>query len=249
MDNINSFFYKRKQKLFLVDIIGNVRAMVAKKFTKRKNNSEKTSSNDEFVFGRITHTRQMPKKIETNCLVLDYLPEGKGFSSKIREPIVQGIGITWFNLVELAMIKKGKYQQFTELALPQKDKEIKTPVRQIKRKMAVDELTNTAYQALEEAVIRIIERNEKRFTSFFNKAQPITNRIHSLQLVPGIGKSTMWTIIEQRKSIPFVSLTDIEERTKISDIRRMISKRVLQEIEGEEKHRIFTTSLESTARR
>ncbi|MCK5408927.1 MAG: DUF655 domain-containing protein, partial [Candidatus Heimdallarchaeota archaeon] len=77
----------------------------------------------------------------------------------------------------------------------------------------------------------------------------ITNRIHSLQLIAGIGKKLMWEIIDDRKRLPFLSFSDIEERVKISDIRKMIMNRIMQELEEEQKHRLFTTSSEPNPRR
>jgi len=207
---------------------------------------EKTNENDDFIIGAVTHIRQS-KKVESRIYVLDYLPEGKGFSqAKQREPIIQGIGTTWFTLLELTTERRGNYPQFEEMVIQGEEK---SPIKQVKRRLSIDDLTNTGYQSLEDAVLKIISKNEKRFVSFFNKAQPITNRIHSLQLIPGIGKKLMWEILETRKGMPFVSFSDIEERVKISDIRKMVLNRILQELKEEEKHRLFTASKEPTSKR
>ena len=207
---------------------------------------EKINENDDFIIGAVTHIRQS-KKVESRILVLDYLPEGKGFGqTKQREPIIQGIGTTWFTLLELTTERKENYPQFEEMVIKGDEK---SPIKQVKRRLSIDDLTNTGYQSLEEAVLRIINKNEKRFVSFFNKAQPITNRIHSLQLIPGIGKKLMWEILETRKGMPFVSFSDIEKRVKVSDIRKMVLNRILQELEEEEKHRLFTASKEPTSKR
>ena len=208
---------------------------------------EKSSEIEDFIIGPVTRVKHT-KKNESRILVLDYLPEGKGFGqTKQREPTIQGIGTTWFSLLDMVVDKKGSYLQFTELPLPKISEE--TPIKQIKRRITINDLTNTGYESLEEAVLKIINKNEKRFVSFFNKAQPITNRIHSLQLVPGIGKKLMWEILQSRKSMPFVSFSDIEERVKISDIRKMVLNRIMQELEGDEKHRLFTASADSGKKR
>ncbi|MHA1222052.1 MAG: DUF655 domain-containing protein [Candidatus Heimdallarchaeaceae archaeon] len=212
--------------------------------TKKRKKGDET---DEFIIGAVTHIRQT-KKVESRVLVLDYLPEGKGFGqSKQREPIIQGIGMTWFTLLEMVVERVGNLSQLTEIKLPKVDP--KSPIKQIKRRLSLNDLTNTAYQSLEDAILKIINTNEKRFVSFFNKAQPITNRIHSLQLIPGIGKKLMWEILQARKTMPFLSFSDIEERVKISDIRKMIFNRIMQELEEEEKHRLFTVSPETNQRR
>ena len=208
---------------------------------------ERQSESDDFIMGSVTHVKYF-KKIESRILVLDYLPEGKGFGqSKQREPIVQAIGIKWFSLLEVIVDRKGNYTKLSELELPQTSES--SPIRQVKRRITINDLTNTAYENLEEAVQLIINKNEKRFVSFFNKAQPITNKLHSLQLIPGIGKKLMWEILEARKGMPFVSFKDIEERVKISDIRKMIFNRIMQELEEDEKHRIFTATSDSVQKR
>ncbi|MCG3226434.1 MAG: DUF655 domain-containing protein [Candidatus Heimdallarchaeota archaeon] len=208
---------------------------------------DKRNESNDFIIGPVTHIKQS-KKVESRVLVLDYLPEGKGFGQdKQREPIIQGIGTTWFTLLELITNRRGSFNQFEEIVLPKVSE--KSPIKHVKRRLTVNDITNTGYQSLEEAVLKIINKNEKRFVSFFNKAQPITNRIHSLQLIPGIGKKLMWEILQTRKGMPFVSFSDIEERVKISDICKMIQNRVVQELEEDEKHRLFTASPDTGPRK
>ena len=78
-------------------------------------------------------------------------------------------------------------------------------------KITLDELSSVARGELENALDRIIDENEEMFVKFFNRASPITTRLHSLELLPGIGKKHMWEIIEQRRR-PFKSLNEIKER-------------------------------------
>lgn len=221
--------------------------MVNNQNSRSNKRPEKSAESNDFIIGPVTRVKHT-KKDESRILVLDYLPDGKGFGqTKQREPTIQAIGTTWFSLLDIVVEKRSSYPQFTELPLPKISE--KTPIRQIKRRITVNDLTNTGHNSLEEAVVTIINKNEKRFVSFFNKAQPITNRIHSLQLIPGIGKKLMWEILQSRKSMPFVSFSDIEERVKISDIRKMILNRIMQELEEDEKHRLFTATPNSGQRR
>ncbi len=215
--------------------------------TRDNKRPEKQTESDDFIVGAVTHVKYF-KKIESRILVLDYLPEGKGFGqSKQSEPTVQGIGEKWFSLLEVIVERKGTYTKLTELDLPQTSESSK--IKQIKRRVSVNDLTNTGYENLEEAVLLIINKNEKRFVSFFNKAQPITNRIHSLKLIPGIGDKLMWEILAARKGMPFVSFKDIEERVKISDMRKLIFNRIIRELEEDVKHRLFTASSDSGQRK
>ena len=75
---------------------------------------------------------------------------------------------------------------------------------------------------------------------FFNKAQPITIRMHQLELLPGLGKKHMNAIIEEREKEPFKSFEDLKARVKlIPDPEKIIMRRIMLEMEGKEKHKIF----------
>ena len=64
--------------------------------------------------------------------------------------------------------------------------------------------------------------------------------MHQIELLPGVGKKHMWEIIEARKEKDFDSFDDIKKRVKLMpDPKKAIIKRILQEIEGNEKHRLF----------
>jgi len=85
-----------------------------------------------------------------------------------------------------------------------------------------------------------VEKNPKKFLDFFNKAQPLTTRMHQLELLPGLGKKHMWEIIEERKEKPFESFDDIKKRVKLMpDPEKIIVKRIMAELEGQEKHLLF----------
>jgi len=64
--------------------------------------------------------------------------------------------------------------------------------------------------------------------------------MHQLELLPGLGKKHMWEILDIRKEKPFESFNDIKKRVKLMpDPKKAIIKRILAEIQGKEKHRIF----------
>ena len=66
-------------------------------------------------------------------------------------------------------------------------------------------------------------------------------RMHTLELLPGLGKKHMWVILEERQIKPFESFQDIKERVKLlPDPKMSIIKRIIKELEGNEKYRIFT---------
>lgn len=75
---------------------------------------------------------------------------------------------------------------------------------------------------------------------FFNKAQPLSTRMHQLELLPGVGKKHMWQIVEERHGEPFTSFEDIKKRVKLMpDPKKTIIRRILAELEGTEKYHLF----------
>jgi len=73
-----------------------------------------------------------------------------------------------------------------------------------------------------------------------NNSQPLTPRMHSLELIPGIGKRLMFQIIDLRERHPFESFDDLKGRVNLTDPVKLISRRVLKELSEEEKYYIFT---------
>jgi len=64
--------------------------------------------------------------------------------------------------------------------------------------------------------------------------------MHSLELLPGLGKKHMWQILEERRGEPFKSFEDLKDRVKLMpDPEKIIIKRILKELDREEKHYIF----------
>jgi len=83
--------------------------------------------------------------------------------------------------------------------------------------------------------------NEQRFVDFYNEAQPITLRLHQLNLLPGIGKKLRNGILDERKRRPFGSFDDLEARVEgLHDPEAVIVERVLEELrETDLKYRTF----------
>ena len=81
----------------------------------------------------------------------------------------------------------------------------------------------------------------KQDLEFFNKAQPLSMRMHQLELLPGLGKKHMWEIIQNRRK-PFTSFEDIKARVKLlPDPMNIVIKRIYSEIQGKEKYKIFVS--------
>ncbi|MEM5793528.1 MAG: DUF655 domain-containing protein [Candidatus Aenigmatarchaeota archaeon] len=169
-------------------------------------------------------------------IVLDFLPMGHPGSRK-SEPIVQGIGEEYLNLLEVVVKDGVTAKAGDRLYIGEKDRD---KVKYIKGKIKYDELTGYAKNELEYVLEGIIERNEKKFVDFFNDAKPVTTRLHSLELLQGIGKKHMWAIIKGRRSKRFESFKELRERVEmLPDPKKMIKNRIIDELKEKDRHRLF----------
>lgn len=177
---------------------------------------------------------------EETAVVLDFLPNGYPFDDRPmhrKTAITQAIGKKHFTLLELVPKKGISLQPTQEVYIGEGKRE---EIHHIVGKLPIDRLTSTARQELSFIIEDLVKKDEKRFIEFFNKAQPLTTRMHQLELIPGLGKKHMWEIIEARKDKPFESFDDIKKRVKLMpDPEKALVKRILSELEGKEKHRIF----------
>ena len=151
-------------------------------------------------------------KKEENAVVLDYLSRGyvKSDMSKFGgKPIAQAIGTEQFTLLELAP-KNGVNLEIQDTVYIGKGKRDK--IYRVLGKLDFENLTATSRIELDYAIRDIVEANEEKFVEFFNTADSVSTRMHSLELIPGIGKKYMWDIIKVREQKPFESFEDISER-------------------------------------
>lgn len=177
-------------------------------------------------------------KREENGIVLDFLPQGHPLS-RDRRPIAQMIGDKYFTLLE-GIPKIGVNLKVGEKVYLGADK--REQIHHISGRISSNSLTNFAKQELEERIGKIVSERESEFIVFFNKAAGISIRMHEFEILPGIGKKHMWRLLEERKVKPFESFDDIQKRvTLIPDPKKTIVKRILIEIDGKDKYKIFTT--------
>lgn len=177
---------------------------------------------------------------EETAIVLDFLPNGYPFDSRPshrKTAIVQAIGKEHFSLLELVPKKGIVLQPGKEIYIGEGKRD---DIHHILGKLMLSKLTSTAKSELEYVVNDIVDKNEKRFVNFFNKAQPLSTRMHQLELLPGLGKKHMWQIIEARRDKEFESFEDIRNRVKLMpDPKKVIIKRIMNELNGIEKHALF----------
>ncbi|MCQ8898670.1 MAG: DUF655 domain-containing protein [Hadesarchaea archaeon] len=180
------------------------------------------------------------KKFEDYGIVLDFLPQGHPNDPRplhLREPVVQLLGEDFFTLLEVIPKREARFepQERVFIGKGERDK-----VERIRRRIGYEDLTSAARAELPSAVRKLVESRPERFLEFFNKAGPLTTRFHQLELIPGIGKKLMWSILEEREKAPFSSLEDLKSRVKgLGDLKEMIAERVVRELKGEDRYRIF----------
>ncbi len=175
---------------------------------------------------------------EERAIVLDYLEHGYPLDdSPVKSSIVQAIGTGHLTLLEL-IPKKGIFlQPHEEVYIGEGKRE---RIHHIKGRIDSMKLTSTARNELKHVVEELISKNEKKYVEFFNKAQPLSTRMHQLELLPGLGKKHMWEIVEARKEKPFESFEDLKKRVKLlPDPKMILIKRIVSELEGNEKYKIF----------
>jgi len=173
---------------------------------------------------------------EENARVIDFLPDGRSIDRE-REPIAQLLGERYFTLLEVTIKKDSPCSLGQQLNI---GKENRTEVEKVKRRLDFNDLTATARNELPLVAKKIINDREADFVSFFNKAGPISIRLHQLELLPGIGKKHLKEILETRGSQPFENFKDLQKRVPLlPDPVNLILTRVTDEMQGNSKYYLF----------
>lgn len=180
------------------------------------------------------------KKYEEYAYLLDELLHGRPGAPRTAyhgRGIIQIVGETYFTLLEAAPRKDVAFTIRERIYV---GKEGRTKVSHILGRVTYGELTSAAKAELPAVVETIIRSDEGRFIDFFNSSQPVTPRMHSMELIPGIGKRLMWQILDQRERQPFSGFEDLQSRVNLTDPVRLLARRVLKELSEDEKYQLFT---------
>jgi len=173
------------------------------------------------------------------AIVLDYTPTGNPYdkhSFHRTSPVAQGIGTRYFSLVEIIPSRGQALLIGERVAIaPAPDR----PGLKVFDRLFYEDLTTIAKENLVKFLPKIIEEKERVFVEFFNVAEAINIRMHSLELLPGIGKKTLSLILEERRKSPFTSFEDIKKRVKISDPVKLFIDRIIIEWQRTEKYYLF----------
>jgi putative nucleotide binding protein len=185
----------------------------------------------------------MEKRYEEHAYVLDFLPHGRpgirpsGRAGYRAGALVQLMGEEFFTLLE-ALVQEGVVLKPHDRVYV--GKEAREEITYIIGRIGYDELTAAAKMELPAVISRTVLNREQWFINFFNNARAVTPRMHALELIPGIGKKYMWQVINEREKKPFESFDDLQKRTELPNPVKLITKRVLEELAGDSKYRLFT---------
>jgi putative nucleotide binding protein len=180
------------------------------------------------------------KKYEEYAYVLDYLPHGRPGAPRTPHTsveVIQMVGESYFTLLEASPKRDAIYNPRDRIFVGKGDRAL---VFHIIGRIKYSELTSSAKAELPGVIEIVVKNNEPFFVNFFNTSQPVTPRMHSLELIPGIGKRLMFQILEIREKTPFKSFRDIEERVGLKDPAAQVAKRVVEELSQGEKYLLFT---------
>ncbi len=179
--------------------------------------------------------------LEDYAHILDYLPQGRVEGGRFgKEPIAYALGEDEFKLFEL-IPKENATIVIGDRVYVGKEVEQRQDILHVKRRISYDELTNAAQSELMFVIDKVVKEKEEKFVTFFNHAQAITTRFHMLELLPGLGKKSMWSIVEERRRGDFISFDNLVKRVgSIHHPAKLVAKRIHLEIsDPEQKYHIF----------
>ncbi len=153
------------------------------------------------------------RKYEEYAYVLDSKSRSKSTTVRGRTGIL--------TLLEILGIENSTFDVGERIYI---GKEGRTKVQSVLGKMDYVKISDSAKNEIPRIVESIVTKNEKKFVDYINIAQPLTPRIHALELIPGIGKTYMTVIIKEREKEPFESFHDIEKRTGLKELKRFQGK-------------------------
>ncbi|MWV39143.1 DUF655 domain-containing protein [Natrialba sp. INN-245] len=169
------------------------------------------------------------------AVVLDYLAHGlsdDGRPQYEKSPAGYALDVESFELYQVAFDEDERLTIGNEVIVePADERGVVTESHRVE----YDDLSSGARSELEYVVQDVVDENEGRFVDFYNEAQPITLRLHQLNLLPGIGKKLRNGILDERKRKPFESFDELSERVSgLHDPDEILVERILEELRDDD---------------
>ena len=189
------------------------------------------------MFSILNRVQSPPRKYEEHAYVLDYNSRGQSSTVRGRDGIIiTAIGEERLTILEILGIPNSTFDVGEKIYI---GKEGRTKVLSVLGKLDYDKISSSAQSELESTVENIVTNNESKFVDYLNNAQPLTPRIHALELIPGIGKTYMKSMLEERERKKFESYQDLQERVGLKEPVKHIAQRIIDEISGESRMNLF----------
>jgi putative nucleotide binding protein len=181
---------------------------------------------------------QQNRMFETHAYVLSVIPPKMSLrDSRPRgDTLVQGVGESHFTLLEMVPERGARLGPGERVSI---ERNATGKIDHVRRRIFFEDLSPESEAELPLVVEIIVTKHEARFVQFFNEAAPLTTKMHSLQLLPGIGPALMWAILEERKRSPFKDFDDIAERIKLRNPKKVVVARIIDELREDVKRWIF----------
>ena len=98
------------------------------------------------------------------------------------------------------------------------------PISEIRYK----DISSSTQSELVEAIMEEINNTPDNHLSFYNRANNISLKVHSFQLLPSIGKSKAQQMVQSRVMIGWENFTDIDEKCSIDSVRLLAERYVIE---------------------
>lgn len=178
-----------------------------------------------------------PRRYEEYAYVLDFVERGKSSTVRGRQGIIiTALGEDRLTLLEVLGVENSTFEVGERIYI---GKQGRTKVQSVLGKLDYVKISQTAQSEISGVVEKIVTQNEKRFIDYLNNSQSLTPRIHTLELIPGIGKTYMKVMLEEREKRKFESFEDLQRRVGLKDPIKHIAKRIMEEITGEARMNLF----------
>ncbi len=196
------------------------------------------SSGNSRVVGEQNSGGQLgQRRYEEYAYVLDFTQRAKSSTVRGKEGmIIQAVGEERLTLLELLGAQNLSVEIGERVYI---GREGRDKVMSVLGRLEYEYISQSAKNELPSVIEKIVITNQKRFIDYINMAQPMTPRIHALELIPGIGKTYMMTIIKEREKKKFESFSEIQQRVGLREPAKLLAKRIVDEITGEARMNLF----------
>ena len=182
-----------------------------------------------------------PTTDERRAVVLDHLPNGRPDDDRPqyeRPAFAYAVGEDDFRLFEFELADGVDVGIGDRLVV--RPAEARTAVDRF-REVTHGDLSNAARSELEYVAEEIVDREAEQFVDFYATSEPLSLRLHQLDLLPGVGDTIRNNVLDARKRGPFESFDDVADRVSgLHDPRGVVVERILTELSDDDlKYRLF----------